>query len=65
MKVPGSSSWMSEVLSGVDWYESVVDLEKECKPRVSSRVLQPRSSSMSVRLKVLWYLLNVHFAAHC
>ena len=34
--MPGSSSWMSEVLSGVNWYESVVDLEKECKPRVNS-----------------------------
>ena len=31
---------MSEVLSGVNWYESVVDLEKECKPRVNSPLLQ-------------------------
>ena len=30
---------MSEVLSGVNWYKSVVDLEKECKPRVNSPLL--------------------------
>ena len=40
MRAPGSSSWMSEVLSGVDWYVSVVDLEKEYKPHVSSPLLQ-------------------------
>ena len=28
MKVLGSLSWMSEVLSGFDWYESVVDVKK-------------------------------------
>ena len=28
MKLPGSLSWMSEVLSGFGWYESVIDLEK-------------------------------------
>ena len=44
MKVPGSLSWMSELFSGVDWYESVADLEKECK----ACVLQSRSSSMLV-----------------
>ena len=27
-KVPGSLSWMSQVLSGFDWYESVVDVKK-------------------------------------
>jgi len=30
---------MSELLSGVNWYKSVVDLEKECKPRVNSPLL--------------------------
>ena len=59
---------MSQVLSGVNWYESIVDLEilrsaSRASALLCSRVLQPRSSSTSVTLEVSWYLLKVYLAA--